>query len=218
LYNPNWFRNDRLDLLQAEIRKINFATLVTTSGPHEILASHIPIMLDATRGERGTLFGHIARGNSQWRETKPGSEALVVFLGPDAYITPRWYQTKKQDGKVVPTWNYVAIHARGPITFFEDAAHLKQAVSKLTDHHESTTDDPWEVDDAPADYLETQLKAIIGFEVPIAKIEGKWKMSQNRPDADRTGVISGLSERDLTGDREVAEAMRAWSDNPENRS
>jgi transcriptional regulator len=141
----------------------------------------------------------------------------VVFLGPDAYITPRWYHTKKQDGKVVPTWNYVAIHARGPITFFEDAAHLKQAVRKLTDHHESTAEDPWKVDDAPVDYLEAQLKAIVGFEVPIMNIEGKWKMSQNRPDADRSGVISGLGERDLAGDREVAEAMRARTDNPENR-
>ncbi len=215
MYNPEWFRDNRLDFLQGEIRKIKFGTLITTSGTSQILSSHIPIMLDSERGDRGTLFGHIARGNPQWRETKAGSEALAVFLGPDAYITPRWYQTKKKDSKVVPTWNYVAIHTRGPIRFFEDSASLKEAVTKLTDYHESMADDRWEVEDAPPDYIEDQLKAIVGFEIPISTIEGKWKLSQNHPDTDRAGVVSGLDERDFARDREVAEEMRARSHNPE---
>ena len=210
MYNPRWFKEDRLELLHAEIKEIAFGTLVTATKTSGIMASHIPIMLDPEKGERGTLFGHIARGNAQWRETVAGSEALVMFLGPDAYITPRWYQTKKQgDGRVVPTWNYVAIHARGPIAFFEDQAWLKEAVTRLTARHESGAEDPWEVRDAPTEYIEGQLKTIVGFEVPISKLEGKRKMSQNRPDADYMGVVSGLEERGLARDLDVSKEMRA---------
>lgn len=170
-------------------------------------------MLDRTRGERGTLFGHIARGNAQWRQTQLGSEALAIFLGPDAYITPRWYQTTKDDGKVVPTWNYIAIHARGPITFFEDSVQLRHMVTRLTDHHESTAEEPWKVSDAPDDYIEAQLKTIVGFEIPITNIEGKWKMSQNRSPNDRAGVISGLEERGSPLDLEVSAKMHTEGDN-----
>ena len=216
MFNPKAFRDDRLDFLQGEIRKISFGTLATVSGTAQILMSHVPFMLDAAKGERGTLFGHISRGNLQWRETKAGSEALAAFLGPDAYITPRWYETKKEHGKVVPTWDYVAIHARGPITFFEDPASLKEVVTKLTDHHESTGSDPWEVKDAPADFIGAQLKAIVGFEIPIIIIEGKWKMSQNRPEADRKGVISGLEARRSARDQEVADEVRMRGDSSQN--
>ncbi len=217
MYNPRWFKEDRLEFLHAEMKKIGFGTLITTTPDSAIFASHIPIMLDKTKGEHGTLFGHIARGNAQWRKTSAGSEALVVFLGPDAYITPRWYQTKKEDGKVVPTWNYVAIHVRGPITFFEDPERLREAVTRLTDHHESAAGDPWEVSDAPAGYIEAQLRSIVGFEIPVSSIEGKWKMNQNRPDTDRAGVIAGLEERDLARDRDVSTEMRAGSDDPKAR-
>ncbi|MGA2663990.1 MAG: FMN-binding negative transcriptional regulator [Nitrososphaerales archaeon] len=210
MYNPKWFKEDRLELLHAEIKEIGFGTLVTTTKASGIMASHIPVMLDPEKGERGTLFGHIARGNAQWRDTMAGSEALVMFLGPDAYITPRWYETKKQgDGRVVPTWNYVAVHARGPITFFDDSERLKDAVTRLTRHHESGVDDPWEVRDAPAEYIEAQLKTIVGFELPITKMEGKRKMSQNRPEADYTGVVSGLEERGVARDLDVSREMRA---------
>lgn len=214
MYNPKWFREDRIEVLHAQITKISFGTLITYGASSGILATHIPIMLDATKGQRGTLFGHIACRNPQWRETPPNSEALAVFLGPGAYITPRWYQTKKQNGRVVPTWNYITIHARGPITFFEDSSRLRQTVATLTDLHESAAQDPWKVDDAPTDYIENELKSIVGFEVPISKIEGKWKMSQNRPDADRAGVISGLEERDLARDQDVSAEMRRRDNNP----
>jgi transcriptional regulator len=217
LYNPRWFREDRIEVLHAEIAKAGFGTLVTST-PSGVLASHIPIMLDLTRGERGTLFGHIARGNSQWRETQARSEALAIFLGPDAYITPRWYQTKKEDGKVVPTWNYVAIHVRGPITFFEDSTHLRDVVTRLTNHHESAVDEPWKVSDAPSEYIEAQLRTIVGFEIPITRIEGKWKMSQNRSANDRAGVVSGLDERGSPFDLEVSSRMRAEGAGPDESS
>jgi transcriptional regulator len=150
----------------------------------------------------------VSRGNHQWRDTPSGSEGLAIFLGPDAYITPRWYQTKKETGEVVPTWNYTAIHARGPVTFFEDAEWLRAAVTSLTRHHESTAENPWEVGDAPEAYIDAQLKTIVGFEMPITSIEGKWKMSQNRPEADREGVIAGLEERNSGLDSDVSNEVR----------
>jgi transcriptional regulator len=208
MYNPRWFKEDRLQFLHAEIRKIAFGTLVT-SAASGMLASHVPLMLDTSRGEQGVLYGHIARGNLQWRDTTPGSEGLAIFLGPDAYVTPRWYQTKKEDGKVVPTWNYVAIHVRGPVTFFEDTGRLREVVTALTALHESGAEDPWKVTDAPAEYIQAQLKSIVGFEIQIARIEGKWKMSQNRPEPDREGVIAGLDERNQTRDSEVSAEMRS---------
>jgi transcriptional regulator len=207
LYNPRWFKEDRLEFLQAEMQRLSFGTLVTNASSG-ILASHVPMMLDLSTGGNGSLYGHVSRGNSQWRDTPSGSEGLAIFLGPDAYITPRWYQTKKEDGKVVPTWNYTAIHARGPVTFFEDSERLRVAVTNLTRHHESTAEDPWEVRDAPGPYIDAQLKTIVGFEMPITSIEGKWKMSQNRSEADREGVIAGLDERNAPLDSDVSNEMR----------
>lgn len=208
MYNPRWFKEDRLPFLHEEIRRVSFGTLVTNAASG-LLASHVPMMLDTSKGEHGILYGHVARGNLQWRDTPPGSMGLAIFLGPDAYITPRWYQTKKEDGKVVPTWNYIAIHVRGPVTFFDDVGRLREAVTKLTRNHESAAEDPWEVTDAPGEYIEAQLKSIVGFELSIAHIEGKWKMSQNRPDSDREGVVAGLEERNQTRDSEVSTEMRA---------
>jgi transcriptional regulator len=213
MYNPRWFKEDRLQFLHAEIRKIGFGTLVTNAASG-MLASHVPLMLDTSKGEQGILYGHIARGNLQWRDTTPGSEGLAIFLGPDAYVTPRWYQTKKDDGKVVPTWNYVAIHVRGPVTFFEDPERLREIVTELTALHESAAEDPWKVTDAPVDYIQAQLKSIVGFEMPITRVEGKWKMSQNRPEPDREGVIAGLDERNQTRDSEVSTEMRSLGQPP----
>jgi len=208
MYNPRWFKEERLDALQAEIGKIGFGTLVTT-GSSGILASHIPMMLDTANGGNGKLYGHIARGNPQWRDTASGSDGLAIFLGPDAYITPRWYQTKKEDGKVVPTWNYIAIHVRGPVTFFDDRERLREVVTKLTTKHESGAKYPWMVTDAPPEYIDSELRSIVGFEMPIIRIEGKWKMSQNRPEADRKGAISGLDERNDSRDAEVSAEIRS---------
>ncbi|MDG6926138.1 MAG: FMN-binding negative transcriptional regulator [Nitrososphaerota archaeon] len=208
MYNPRWFKEDRLRFLREEIGRIGFGSFVTL-GKSGILVSHVPMILDSSGRGNGLLYGHIARGNHQWRDTISGSEGLAMFLGPDAYITPRWYETKKQDGKVVPTWNYVAIHARGPVTFFDDPEQLRELVTKLTRKHESDASEPWEVSDAPEDYVSTELKMIVGFRMQITRIEGKRKMSQNRPEADIEGVISGLAERNRIRDHEVSAQMRA---------
>jgi len=206
LYNPRWYKEERLEVLQAAVDRISFGTIITnsTSG---ILASHVPMLIDRSRGERGTLFGHVAKGNSQWRESRQDADGLAVFLGPDAYISPSWYQTKRETGKVVPTWNYAAIHVRGPVAFFEDSERLRDVVTKLTRHHEADSKEPWQVTDAPAGYISDQLKLIVGFEMPIASIEGKWKMSQNRPQADIDGATAALRKRGRLQDEAVSREM-----------
>ncbi len=198
-----------MERIRAEIKRNNFGTLVTATPAGSPLASHVPMILDETRGERGTLYGHVARGNLQWRDSRVGGEGLAIFLGPDAYITPRWYETKRETGKVVPTWNYVSIQIRGPVSFFDDTTRIREVVTRLTDKHESGTDDPWEVSDAPGDYIEAQLKSIVGFEMAIVRIDGKWKMNQNRPESDRRGVIQGLAQRNKAADSDISERMEA---------
>jgi transcriptional regulator len=193
MYVPPLFKEDRIDVLHAEIRRTGLATLVTlrTDG---LIASHVPMLLDTEPAPYGTLLGHVARPNPQARGTVPGVQALAIFQGPDAYITPSWYATKRETGKVVPTWNYVAIHAYGPVEFFNDTERLRAIVTRLTERQESTRADPWAVTDAPADFTEVMLKGIVGFALPIVRLEGKWKMSQNRPAQDRAGVVDGLAE------------------------
>jgi transcriptional regulator len=199
MYNPPHFKEDRVPVMHEAIRAAGLATLVTT-GPDGIVASHIPLLLDAEPAPYGTLHGHLARGNPQGRQA-PAGEALAIFLGPDAYVTPSYYATKRATGEVVPTWNYVAIHAYGKLEFFDDAERLLALVTRLTRRHEAGRAAPWEVTDAPADYVRGQLKGIIGFAMPITRLEGKWKMSQNRPAEDRAGVAAGLA---ADGDETVA--------------
>ena len=191
MYIPTHFAEDRLPVLHDAMRQAGLANLVTT-GPDGIIASPLPLMLDPQAGPYGTLIGHMARGNPQWRTTDPAIEALAIFMGPDAYISPSYYETKRQTGKVVPTWNYVTIHAYGRITFSEDLSHLLDVVKRLTVRHEAGRAEPWAVEDAPAAFTQSQLKGIVAFEMPITRLQGKWKQSQNRPLADRTGVIEGL--------------------------
>jgi len=189
VYLPLAFRQDRTDILHDAIRKSGLATLVTLT-PDGLIASHVPLLLDSDPAPYGTLTGHLARPNAQARGAV--GDALAIFLGPDAYITPSWYETKRETGKVVPTWNYIAIHAAGPITFFNDPDRLLDVVTRLTERHEGSRAAPWAVSDAPPDFVQGMLKGIVGFTIRIARLEGKWKMSQNRPAADRTGVIAGL--------------------------
>ena len=205
VYVPAHFREDRVPVLHAAIREIAFGTLVTL-GPDGLVASHVPMLLDPEPAPFGTLRGHIARANPQWRAPDPKVPALAIFAGPNAYITPSWYATKRQTGKVVPTWNYVAVHAQGPVQFFEDAERLRAIVTRLTETHEAKRAAPWQVSDAPEDYVRAMLKAIIGFELPIARLEGKWKMSQNRPAEDRAGVVEGLGSE---GNAELAALVAA---------
>ena len=149
-------------------------------------------MLDAAAGPYGTLYGHLARANPQWQDT-PTADGLAIFMGPDAYVSPGWYATKRETGKVVPTWNYITVHAAGPVSFFEDTDELLDVVTRLTDRHEEGRAAPWAVSNAPAPFVAGQLKGIVGFRMPIRALQGKWKLSQNRPPADRAGVAAGLA-------------------------
>jgi transcriptional regulator len=200
VYIPPLHQEDRVDILHDAIRRTGLATLVTLTGDG-LIASHVPMLLDPDPAPYGTLLGHLARPNPQARGATPGVQALVIFQGPDAYITPSWYATKRETGKVVPTWNYVTIHAYGPVEFFPDTERLRAIVTRLTDRQEQARAEPWAVTDAPADFIDGMLKGIVGFAVPITRLEGKWKMSQNRPAADRAGVIGGLEN---AGQEEVA--------------
>ncbi|MDY0872934.1 FMN-binding negative transcriptional regulator [Dongia rigui] len=206
MYNPSHFREERLDVLHQTIIQARLCSLVTL-GSDGLDASHIPVLLEAGEGPNGTLYGHLARGNSQWKQTDKDVEALAIFLGADAYVSPSWYPAKAEHGKVVPTWNFVTVHARGSIEFFDDRDRLLPLVTKLTNKHEGKRTAPWAVSDAPADFIDGHLKALIGFRLPIARIEGKWKLSQNRSEADQRGVVAGLRASTDPADRTIADLM-----------
>jgi transcriptional regulator len=198
MYLPAHFAEPRLDVLHRALRASGLATLVT-AGPAGLDASHLPFILDSTPGPLGRLIGHLARANPQWQVPSGPQDALAIFLGPDAYVTPSWYATKGETGKVVPTWNYLAIHAHGRLAYFHDSNRLRELVTRLTDRHEATRPSPWAVSDAPVEYVETMLKGIVGVELTITRLEGKWKASQNRSEADRDGVEEGLHREGMTG-------------------
>jgi len=191
MYLPRHFREEQVPVLHDAIERSGLATLVTV-GPDGLDASHVPMLLDPAAGPLGTLYGHIARANDLWSRLDAGSQALAIFLGPDAYVTPSWYATKKLTGKVVPTWNYVAVHAHGQLSFFEDEERLLDLVTKLTQVHEGRREHPWAVTDAPAPYIREHLKGIVGFALAISRLDGKWKVSQNRSAEDQAGVADGL--------------------------
>ncbi len=193
MYNPPHFQEERTDVLYQLIRVHSLATVVTM-GPEELIANHVPLILDAEAGTLGTLRGHVSRMNPQWRDSVPHVSALAIFQGPSAYITPSWYPSREETGKVVPTYNYVVVHAHGPLRTYEDPELLLRNVRALTEQHEAALAQRWSVDDAPTDFIRGQLKGIVGIEIPIARLEGKWKVSQNRALADRQGVIDGLRE------------------------
>jgi transcriptional regulator len=206
LYSPPHHREDRVEVLHAAMRAAPFANLVTM-GSEGLDATPLPLMLDPSDGPQGSLIGHIARANPQWRTTDTAQEALVIFSGPDSYISPSYYETKRLTGKVVPTWNYVTVHARGRISFTQEPAALLDLVRRLTDRHEGERAAPWAVSDAPADFIQSQLRAIVGVRVEITALTGKWKMSQNRSPADRAGVVAGLRAEGGPVAEAVAEAI-----------
>ena len=193
MYLPPAFREDRLDVQHQLIRNHPLGLLVTV-GADGPIAGPLPFVVDAAAGKLGTLRGHLARGNMQWKESNLDIYALVIFQGPDVYVTPSWYETKKETGKVVPTWNYAMVQVRGKIQVMDDAGWLAAQIAALTDQMEGRRPKPWAVSDAPPDYIQSQIKGIVGLEIEIAEIEGKWKVSQNRPVADRQGVVKGLAE------------------------
>ncbi|MGE0222796.1 MAG: FMN-binding negative transcriptional regulator [Acetobacteraceae bacterium] len=191
MYIPQQFREDRIDVLHDVIRRHPFATLVSQT-PDGLIASHVPLLLDPHPAPHGTLIGHLARANPHARQADPGVRTLAIFQAGDGYISPSWYATKREDGKVVPTWNYVAVHAYGTLEYFSDPDRLLDLVTRLTNRHEAPRAEPWAVSDAPDDFVQMMLKGITGIALPIARLEGKVKLSQNRPDADRAGVVAGL--------------------------
>jgi len=202
MYNPPAFQvNDlaKLHGMMRECRTANFVT-ATVDGP---MVTLLPMFLDENEGEYGTLYGHLARANTQWKAPVLG-QGLAVFTGPEAYITPSWYATKAEHGKVVPTWNYTAVHVAGPVEFFEEPERLLDVVNRLTGLHEKDRSHPWAVSDAPEAYIIGQLRGIVGLRMPIQRIEGKCKMSQNRSMADRIGVRDELAESVNPEDRIVA--------------
>ncbi len=191
MYQPPHHREDRLDVQHALIRAHPLGALVTY-GAGGLSANLVPFLLDAEPAPNGRLRGHIARANPQWRDFDPEVEALVIFQGVEHYISPAWYAAKREHGKVVPTWNYVTVQVRGRMRAIEDRDWLAAQIAALTATHEGGRPEPWAVSDAPPAFVEAQIKGIVGLEIPIASIEGKWKVSQNRPVADRAGVVEGL--------------------------
>lgn len=194
MYQPAQFREDRLEI-QHDLIRAHPLGLLISAGPGGLVANQIPFLIDSNCSDRGTLRCHVARANGQWQELAAVDECMVVFQGPQAYVTPAWYATTQETGKVVPTWNYVTVHAWGRPRVIDDTAWLRKQIDDLTHSLEDNRPAPWMVDDAPRDYIASQIKGIIGVEIPITRIEGKWKVSQNRPEADRLGVFRGFHEQ-----------------------
>ena len=193
MYIPKFNEETRLDILHGLIRSQPFATLVTI-GRSGLIATHLPIVLSPSEGTPGILRGHISRANPQWREFDQSIEALAIFAGPQHYITPNWYPEKAEDGKVVPTWNYAVVHAYGTIRIIEDPSWLLIHLKSLTTQHEAASPRPWAVTDAPEDYIASQIRGIVGLEIPVSRLEGKWKVSQNKSDLTRQSVEQGLED------------------------
>ena len=199
MYTPKHFHETRIELLHGLIRAYPFAAVVTR-GSGGLAANHLPFEL-----VDGVLHGHVARGNELAQQD--GAEVLLIFQGPDGYISPNWYPSKHETGREVPTWNYAVVHVHGRLNVIDDAAWLRRLLETLTDHHEAVQPQSWKVGDAPEDHVEKSLRAIVGLEIGIDRIEGKFKLSQNHPARNRAGVIAGLRERDGDGDVELAALM-----------
>jgi transcriptional regulator len=207
MYQPPHFRNDDLPQIRALMREQRFVTLIS-SGSLGLFATHLPTV---TKDDApyAMVECHLARANAHWKDLATVDEALMVFQGPQAYITPNWYRSKAEHGKVVPTWNYVALHAYARPEVVEDADWLRRHVAELTAQEEKVEPKPWALSDAPDDYVERMLRGIVGFRLRVARLEGKWKVSQNREPEDRDGVVTGLRSRGDGDDLRVAEAISA---------
>jgi transcriptional regulator len=193
VYIPKFNEETRLDVMHALIETQPLATLVTMSNSG-LIATHLPMVLARSEGPHGTLRGHLSRANSQWRNLNPSIEALAIFSGAHHYISPSWYPEKAEDGKVVPTWNYAVVHVYGPLKIIEDPAWLLSHLNTLVTQHESSFPTPWKTSDAPSDYIASQIKGIVGLELPITRIEGKWKVSQNKSERTLHAVEQGLED------------------------
>jgi transcriptional regulator len=193
MYIPRHNEEKRVPVMHALVTSHPLGTLVTL-GSSGLFASHIPMVLENDGSEFGVLRGHISRANTQWRDFVPTVDALAIFSGHQHYITPNWYPGTKEHGKEVPTWNYAVVHAYGPLKVIQDEQWLLTNVEKLTSIHEAASPVPWKVSDAPQDFIRSQLRGIVGLELPIRRLEGKWKVSQNRTEEEREGVVEGLGK------------------------
>ena len=205
MYTPDHFRVDDLPQMHALMRARPLSALVST-GPAGLYATHLPTVLK-NDGPHGTIECHLARANPHWKDLAEGNEALMIFQGPEGYITPNWYPSKALHGKVVPTWNYAVVHAYGRPEVMKDKDWLRRHVSELTAQQETSEAQPWALSDAPDSYIDVMLRGIVGFRFAITRLEGKWKMSQNREAEDRKGVVAGLQARASGEDREIADAV-----------
>lgn len=203
MYVPAHFDAKEPEALLASLAAKRMAVLVTMSEQAGLFATHLPMLWD---GERRVLEGHIARGNPHWKQG--ATQALAILPGPEVYVSPSLYPSKAEHGKVVPTWNYEAVHVSGPVEWFDDAERLKGVVRHLTDRHEAGRAEPWAIDDAPEDYVRAMLRGIVGVSVKAERIEAKRKLSQNRSAEDLAGVVSGLSGAADPSAREVGALMR----------
>ncbi len=209
MYNPSHFEETRSEVLRDLIIAHPLGALVTL-GTAGLDANHIPFEFSvgaAGDAPLGTLRGHVARANPVWKDFSRSVDVLVIFQGPSSYITPSWYETKKETGKVVPTYNYCTVHAHGPLIVHDDREWLRGMVTRLTQRFESSRAAPWSVADAPADFIDQQLAAIVGIEIPIGRLAGKWKVSQNRPAIDRPKIVAGLRERAAGNDAAMADLV-----------
>jgi len=208
MYLPKHFAQTDIGALHRLIGAHPLGALVTLAAGG-LEANHIPFLVQADPAPYGTLLGHVARGNPLWRDVACDAESLVIFQGPETFISPSWYPSKKETAKVVPTWNYAVVHAYGRVRVIDDAVWLRAHVEQLTDRHEAERPAPWKVTDAPADYIETMLRGIVGIEIRIARLVGKWKASQNRSARDRAGVVDGLLQEPTEAAATMAELVRA---------
>jgi len=206
MYVPAHFEENRRDVLDALIVAQPFGSLVT-HGPAGLDANHIPFEFEPANGPFGTLRAHVARANPVWQEVAAAPDALVIFQGPSAYISPTWYPSKHETHRQVPTWNYIVVHAHGRIVVHDDENYVRGVVARLTRTMEAGEPVPWKMGDAPADYLTQMLGAIVGIEIPVTKLVGKWKLSQNKAAADIEGAAHALLARDGEAQRTVGQAM-----------
>ncbi|MCC0035314.1 MAG: FMN-binding negative transcriptional regulator [Hoeflea sp.] len=202
MYQPPHFIETDETVLRALIEAHPLGLLISAAG-EDVLANPVPFLVSVRDGIT-TLRAHLSRANPQWRHIRDGASVLVVFQGADSYVTPSWYASKAEHGKVVPTWNYAMVQARGTATVHEGSEWLRPQVNELTDRHEADRPAPWKVDDAPEAFVEAQLRGIVGIEIAVAQLTGKWKVSQNRPEADRRGVHAGLTQQ---GDGDMADLV-----------
>jgi transcriptional regulator len=202
MYIPKHFEQPDVQVMYELIRAQPLATVVTI-GSECLVANHIPLILSEDPAPFGTLLGHVARANGVWKDLAAGGDALVIFHGPEAYISPTWYATKRETGKVVPTWNYAVVHVHGTLRVRDDPKWVRAQIDRLTAQSEAEMPAPWAVTDAPPEYIEKLVHAIVGIEIEITKLEGKWKASQNQPIENRAGVIAGLEAQDATGMSEL---------------